>query len=185
VNLELIHEPELEFAEGGRHLDPRFGVLRYGPLDASGSAEMRGIEVGMIGTSETILALRSWLERCRDPIAGKQTHLRNLFPDFPGFAGDTMFQAELLFDDDLDRSIGIRDLRGCVRRSADATRRKVCDLLIQELAVLLEDRRPRIVLVALPLEILERVEPAAASDAPSKPASRRKRRPFRLIFTTS
>jgi hypothetical protein len=182
VNLELIHEPELEFAEGGRHLDPRFGVLRYGPLDASGSAEMRGIEVGMIGTSETILALRSWLERCRDPIAGKQTHLRNLFPDFPGFAGDTMFQAELLFDDDLDRSIGIRDLHGCVRRSADATRRKVCDLLIQELAVLLENRRPRIVLVALPLEILERVEPAAPSNAPSKPASRQKRPPLPVDF---
>jgi hypothetical protein len=37
-----------------------------------------------------------------------------------------MFQAELVFDERLDRPIGIRDLRGCVRGSADATRRNIC-----------------------------------------------------------
>ncbi len=34
MKLALIPEPPLEFADGGRHLDPRFGVLQYGPLDA-------------------------------------------------------------------------------------------------------------------------------------------------------
>ncbi len=176
MKLALIPEPQLEFADNGRHLDPRFGVLQYGPLDAGASTEPRLISVGMIGTNETILALRSWLESCRDPIAGKPTRLRNLFPDFPGFAGDTVFQAELVFDDSLDRPIGIRELRARVRPAADATRRSVCELILDELAVLLERQRPDIVLIALPLEILARVEPAADADTPPSRARRDRRR---------
>jgi hypothetical protein len=180
MKLVLIPEPDLEFADGGRHLDPRFGVLRYGPLDASSSAEPRLIDVGIIGTSETIFALRSWLERCRDPMPGKATRLRNLFPDFPGFAADTMFQSELVFDDRLDRVVGIRELRDCVRGSADSTRRAVCGLLVEELSVLVESHRPRVVLVALPLEIVERVEPAAPEGEPD--LRRRGRSPAPVDF---
>lgn len=181
MKLALIPEPQLEFADGGRHLDPRFGVLQYGPLDAGATSEPRLISVGTIGTNETILGLRSWLERCRDPIDGKPTRLRNLFPDFPGFAGDSMFQAELVFDDSLDRPIGIRELRARVRPAADATRRAVCELILEELAVLLERQRPDIVLIALPLEILERVEPAANEE--SQPStSRRDRRRHPIDF---
>jgi len=175
MKLALIQEPPLEFADGGRHLDPRFGVLQYGPLDAGASTEPRLISVGTIGTNETIFALRCWLESCRDPIAGKPTRLRNLFPDFPGFAGDTVFQAELVFDDALDRAIGIRELRARVRPAADATRRAVCELILDELAVLLERQRPDVVLIALPLEILERVEPAADEEAPPSPRRGRDR----------
>jgi hypothetical protein len=182
MKLALIKEPSLEFADGGRHLDPRFGVLQYGPLDAGASSETRLISVGIIGTNATILGLRSWLERCRDPLRGKPTHLRNLFPDFPGFAGDTMFQAELVFDDGLDRAIGITALRAAIRPAADATRRAVCELVLDELSVLLERQRPDIVLIALPLEILERVEPAAAEDAsPPRPQARRRERRIRPI----
>jgi hypothetical protein len=176
MKLALIPEPQLEFADGGRHLDPRFGVLQYGPLDAGVSSEPRLISIGTLGTNETILALRTWLERCRDPIDGKRTRLRNLFPDFPGFAGDTVFQAELVFDDNLDRPIAIRDFRARVRPAADATRRAVCELILDELAVLLERQRPDIVLIALPLEILERVEPAAGEQIPAPGARRDHRR---------
>lgn len=179
MKLTLIPEPQLEFADNGRHLDPRFGVLQYGPLDAGTSSEPRLISVGTIGTNETILSLRSWLESCRDPIAGKQTRLRNLFPDFPGFAGDTAFQAELVFDDSLDRVISIRELRDRIRPAADATRRAVCDLILDELGVLLECQRPDIVLIALPLEILERVEPATDENHP--PAGSRRNRQHRPI----
>ena len=178
MKLALIREPQLEFAEGGRHLDPRFGVLHYGPLDAAATSEPRLISVGTIGTNETILSLQSWLERCRDPLAGKPTRLRNLFPDFPGFAGDTVFQAELVFDDSLERPIAIRELRARVRPAADATRRAVCELILDELAVLLERQRPDVVLIALPLEILERVEPAAEEETPSGPRRERRRRPI-------
>src|SRR5712691_9072368 len=106
MNLTLLSEPMLEFADGGRHLDPRFGVLRYGPLDASASREPRLIQVGMVGTNETIETMRSWRERCGNPIPGRSTRLRNLFSDCPGFAGDSMFQAALSFATPTNRTIG-------------------------------------------------------------------------------
>lgn len=176
MKLTFVPEPDLEFADGGRHLDPRFGVLRYGPLDASTASEPRLIEVGMIGTNETIEKLQDWLERCRNPMAGKKTRLRNLFPDFPGFAGDTMFQAELVFDERLNRPIGMRDVRGCVRGSADTTRRNVGNVVIDELSVLAEHQRPDVVIVALPQEIIDRVEPAARDEAPREDEHARARR---------
>jgi hypothetical protein len=166
VNLALIREPDLEFADGGRHLDPRFGVLRYGPLDASRGGEPRFIEVGIIGTNEAIERLRDWLETCRNPLAGKATRLKNLFPAFPGFAGDTTFQAELVFDSSYDRVLKIRELRAAMRGNANTSRRNICDLLVNELSVLVETHRPDVVLIALPLEVFERVE-AGAADEPS------------------
>jgi hypothetical protein len=169
VKLSLIAEPELEFADHGRHLDPRFGVLRYGPLDGGSANDPRFIEVGIIGTNETIEKLRDWLESCRDPLPGKKTRLRNLFPDFPGFASDTMFQAELVFDSGHDRVLKIRELRAVMRGAANTIRRNICDVLMNELSVLAETRRPDVVLIALPLEVLERVEPAAADDENAAP----------------
>lgn len=168
MNLSLIREPDLEFADGGRHLDPRFGVLRYGPLDASRGGEPRFIEVGIIGTNETIEKLRDWLEECRNPLPGKETHLKNLFPAFPGFAGDTTFQAELVFDAAHDRVLKIRELRAAMRDSANTSRRNICDLLVNELSVLVETHRPDIALVALPMEVLERVEPGAPGESKSE-----------------
>jgi hypothetical protein len=168
MNLSLILEPDLEFADGGRHLDPRFGVLRYGPLDSGGAHEPRFIEVGIIGTNETIERLRNWLEACRNPLPGKETRLRNLFPDFPGFAGDTTFQAELVFDSAVDRVLKIREVRAVMRDSANTSRRNVCDVIVNELSVLVETHRPDVVLIALPLEVLEQVEPGAPGDEPER-----------------
>ena len=37
MKLTLIPESKLEFADGARHIDPRFGVLAYGPLDTGAS----------------------------------------------------------------------------------------------------------------------------------------------------
>jgi hypothetical protein len=93
-----------------------------------------------------------------------------------------MFQAELVLDDKLDRAISIRDFRACGRGSADTTRRKVCELLSQELSVLVENHRPRVALIALPLEILERVEPAAPGEVSSTEPRRRKRTPLPVDF---
>src|SRR5579862_3935269 len=168
MNLALLDEPDLEFADGGRHLDPRFGVLRNGPLDGGGAHEPRFIEVGIIGTNETIERLRDWLEECRNPRPGKESRLRNLFPDFPGFARDTTFQAELVFDPALDRVLKIRELRAVIRENANTSRRNVCDVLVNELSVLIENHRPDVVLIALPLEVLERVEPGAAGEEAPK-----------------
>ena len=82
---QLLCEPELEFAAGGRHLDVRFGLLNYGPLDRDSLRARREIKVGMIGTAETIEGLQRWLGKCAAGVDAKESRQPNLFPRFPGF----------------------------------------------------------------------------------------------------
>ena len=37
MKADFLHEPELEFGNGCRHVDVRFGLMHYGPLDAGGT----------------------------------------------------------------------------------------------------------------------------------------------------
>ncbi len=53
MKIELIDEPELDFG-GGRHIDIRFGLRNYGPLDFESGLAPREITIGIVGTSETL-----------------------------------------------------------------------------------------------------------------------------------
>ena len=33
MKTEFLVEPELEFGNGGQHIDVRFGIMQHGPLD--------------------------------------------------------------------------------------------------------------------------------------------------------
>lgn len=102
----VFTEPELEFAGGSRHVDPRFGLADYGPVDFGTSGAPTDIRVGMIGPADGVDGARSWLERCREPIAAKPTEKSpRLFRDFPGFDTDRTFRSRLLFDGPRSRGL--------------------------------------------------------------------------------
>jgi hypothetical protein len=50
-NHVLLDEPELEFGDGGKCIDPRLGLLRFGPLQPAPGEK---VSVGVIGTGETV-----------------------------------------------------------------------------------------------------------------------------------
>jgi hypothetical protein len=58
----------LEFAANGRHVDVRFGLMDYGPVDLS-TEQTKEIRVGM----QTVGKLGDWLRRCEDGIAAKNS----------------------------------------------------------------------------------------------------------------
>src|SRR5437867_3879810 len=84
MKADFLHEPELEFGNGCRHIDVRFGLTHFGPLDAGGTGP-RAIRVGVVGDDSTIELFQSWLDRCRQGIEEKQSALPTLFPPFKGF----------------------------------------------------------------------------------------------------
>src|SRR2546423_7820322 len=84
----LLEEPEMQFGRGA-HVDPRFGLLDFGPADHAAEAAPATIPIGVVGSQETIEGVLRWLRRCRKPIdppADKRTS--NFFPPFPGFAAE-------------------------------------------------------------------------------------------------
>jgi hypothetical protein len=82
MKVEHIQEPELEFGNG-RHIDIRFGLMSYGPVDFARSQAPRQIRLGMVGTTHTTEAVDAWLTRCRDGISAKKSNQPNLFPVSP------------------------------------------------------------------------------------------------------
>src|SRR5689334_9707490 len=108
MRTEFISEPELEFG-AGRHIDIRFGLMNYGPLDYASRLAPRQIKLGVIGTPETVEKVQVWLDRCRQEIAAKPSKLSNLFCRFPGFNDDVAFRASLILEPRLQRTIPERD----------------------------------------------------------------------------
>ncbi len=110
MKLAVRDEPPLEFAGGARHVDPRHGIADYGPADAT-STGPRAIRAGIVGTQASIQGLRGWLDRCRQPIAAKDSRFGRLFVPFPGFDTTAGFRSTLVWDSRLERQIRDRDLR--------------------------------------------------------------------------
>jgi hypothetical protein len=105
MKISFLEEPELEFG-AGRHVDIRFGLMNYGPLDFDSRVAPHEVNLGIIGSAESIEGVRLWLERCRKEIPAKrskedpekQSNQPNLFPRFPGYSVEAGFRSSLVLD---------------------------------------------------------------------------------------
>ena len=73
LGLSWLPEPLLEFGEGGRHVDPKEGVARYGPQTLGSSSHPDRVRIGLIGSAELIERARDWLmgKSMRSPGGGR------------------------------------------------------------------------------------------------------------------
>ena len=71
MKIDVIAEPELEFGGGGMHIDIRFGLRDFGPLDRTDVDSPHEISLGFVGTNETIEAAQAWLAKCQKGVPAK------------------------------------------------------------------------------------------------------------------
>lgn len=153
----FIQEPELEFGQG-RHVDIRFGISNYKPLDYKDILAPKSIPLGIVGTERSISDLRSWLDICAQGIEAKVSHQPNLFPSFPGFGSDTPFEAKLIFDSRLERQLALRDLPKSVDiKNYNSFITELADSYIKE-AEACSERGASVVICALPIEVLNLID---------------------------
>ena len=91
----LLYEPELEFGMG-RHIDIKFGLMNYAPLDFNHPLSPKMIKLGIVGTPDTIEGIIKWLEKIRTGIPAKVSKRPNLFPRFPGYGEGHTLSADFL-----------------------------------------------------------------------------------------
>jgi hypothetical protein len=158
MKIDVLDEPELEFAGAAKHVDIRFGLMNAGPLDVL-SPRTRTISLGFVGTTETLEGLTRWLERCRGEVPAKESHYPNLFPRFPGFRPDTGFRSTLLLESRSQRAIHQRDLAQVTKapRSNRLVRAAV-DLFLEEMRYLAENARPDVLVCAPPFDLMKVVK---------------------------
>jgi hypothetical protein len=159
---KVLSEPLLEFGDTRRHVDPRVGLIDYGPLQP-----MPGdcIRIGVIGTTETADGLSQFIDRCKTGIEGKKSPLTNLYPPFPGIGNRNPFRCNFEVDSAARRTMPVRDIERIVAipKQPEAVR-AAAELFVEQAVSMLEgSSRPDVIVAALPVELILKVVNARSS----------------------
>jgi hypothetical protein len=155
----------------------RFGIMNYGPLDVESPVAPKQINVGIVGTTESIDGVRHWLERCKSEItakpnkedANKPNKQPNLFAQFPGFNQDTGFYSNLVLQDTLCRPLLKQELPGITSRADRNERIRIAvDLLMEEIRYLSQNTSAPVIICAVPLALLEAMGPEENNGVPDE-----------------
>lgn len=158
MKLSYLAEPPLEFGGSIRHPDIRFGIMDYGPIDLGSDTAPRRIRLGIVGSAETVEGTANWIEKVSSGVAAKQSRQPNLFPPFPGTGLEDAFRCEFVTSDGMHRVLPPREIARLVAVAGQREMtRAVVDSIYNEIGVLSEGSvKPDVVLIALPIEIIER-----------------------------
>jgi hypothetical protein len=152
----LLEEPDLEFGDGGKHPDPRIGLLRHGPLQPIVGDK---ISLGVVGTAETVEGFERWMDRLKAPIPGRSDKQPNLFPPFPGLGNENPFRCPFEVSATARRVLPRRDIGDIVsiKGHADAVRQAATLFADQATAMLEGSDKPDVIVAALPFDLIMRV----------------------------
>lgn len=155
MKAKVLDEPELEFRAANRHIDPRFGIARFGPAGADMDTAPRRITVGVVGTGAAVDGLRTWLGTCAAAIDRKipKPGQENLFIDFPGFNRDVAFSAELVHADALVREISGSEIRQLAGGASAEGVERTASAYATEARSLAETGRCQVIFVVRPDEL--------------------------------
>lgn len=134
--MELLHlsEPRLLFAHGQALEDPRDGLTLFGPLD---DGRPYGVRYGVVGTSEGIALLKTWIQRIQIPIFNQSGRIAR--PPFPGF--DAAFRIPWDSRPAHEAPIPVADLQNCfllddrhqrVFRTVDLYARRISETIVEQ-----------------------------------------------------
>lgn len=99
-----------------------------------------------------------WIEKCASGFPAKESRQPNLFPLFPGISPEESFRCEFATSDELHRVLPPREVArlAAVPGQREMTK-AVVETIANEISVLSErSAKPDVVLVALPIEIIQR-----------------------------
>lgn len=148
MSCHYIPEPMLSFAGDGEHVDPKTGILRFGPKSLKPvKRHPFSVRIGIIGSAETIEQTRKWLEVTSEGVPGDAKHL-----EFPGFKQDRGFRSELVFDDAWLEQLNRSEIEEVLEvRSAQQRFEVVLKLLEKKIDLLTsKDPPPEYIILALP-----------------------------------
>lgn len=111
MRLYTIEEPFLEFGRG-THICPRAGITEYDVYDSRLKVRRDRIFVGAVGTSDTLVKLSDWLDRCSKSIPPKPDSKQpNLFTGFCGFNNELGFKSTLVMEEEITRRLNNSDIK--------------------------------------------------------------------------
>jgi hypothetical protein len=155
MKIDYIHEPELQFGLG-QHIDLRYGLMNFGPLDASQPTAPTKIRIGIVGTQESVARLTSWFERCGEGIAAQESEKPNFHPRFPGFGNnESMLTAPIVVT--AHSTIKAETINEIIQKGATQAVVAAVDLFLDEMVHLDETKTIDVLVCAPPISLRDAV----------------------------
>lgn len=129
----------------------------HGPYTADVVGQHPGLlSVGLIGTDETIQGFSAWLQSCRERIPADEEQA-NLHPEFPGFSSSSPFQSDVVQDDEWRETLTTRDMDSLLGMPNARDRFEYAVNLVVDAIehIANRDTPPRVIVLALPKEIIQ------------------------------
>ncbi len=173
MKLRYIEEPSLQFGTS-HHICPKSGIYTYNPFDIT-QVRPEKITIGIVGKGESVDKVLEWLESCKSHIDGKQskTPHPNLFMNFCGFNKNIGFKCEIAYDDTYLRKLNNSDIEQIIKEknSLEETISEITNLYLSEIKFLSKNKKPDVVLCALPENLMKHImeaKPKTADDDESE-----------------
>ena len=107
--LKYINEPSLTFGNGQKAIDPRDGLMLFGPFD---QMRVRGVKnIGIIGTKKLREQMIKYLKKINSPVINSDANIAR--PNFPGL--ETVFGISINFDNIIQIDIKDNDIEKYLR----------------------------------------------------------------------
>jgi hypothetical protein len=154
METELLPEPDLVFGSHGVNPNPKFGISEHGPYGVDDPEyTLPEINVGLIGTGQTLQDCGAWFKRCGSEIASSEGKSRQ-YPRFPGFSADSPFKCRIRTQTSPELMLTSHDVAEIVLETdAEAQFEKALALMDKKISLLLELFNPKVIVCALPNEI--------------------------------
>jgi hypothetical protein len=152
-SVQWLGEPDLAFAGGLTHIDPKVGIPASGPWSRDHANHPASVTAGFIGTAERIATARTWLACAAEGVDGDDEH-----HPFCGFQPTGPFASQLRTNGPEAKitAAEIRDLTAEGLKKLDGFNH-LLGLIDDRLAQLASlDAPPTIVFITLPAEIVKR-----------------------------
>ena len=154
MNNTLIKEPDLFFGGDRSSIDPRIGLINYGPYGrlAKGKEEPRIVKAGIIGTRNAKKLLEGWIEKIEVRIIGKVDLTSNRREvDFPGLGLSGPLRYKIELDDSSFGAIEEKDINALEDLPRKKRVEKLFEIYNQSLSDLSTTSDPHPDIVYLPL----------------------------------
>lgn len=153
---KIFDEPLLEFGDKHSHSDPRLGLREAGPLQTY-LGEV--IEIGVIGSAKTVENTVTYLETVAEGFEGGSEKHPNLHPDFPGLQNQNPFRCGFNIEADATIPLSKAKIEQIIKEVDHSKAVEMAVDAICENLQVLEDsgHRPNVVIIALPVNVIERV----------------------------
>jgi len=113
IEARIIPEPNLFFGENKSTIDPKVGLMNFGPNSPFQTQDSIPVSVsaGVVSTDDSLELLKDWLERLSLRIEGQDipdSDVRGI--DFPGLSNESPLRFVLIIDESNIETISTEEL---------------------------------------------------------------------------